>query len=60
MPLTALLAHGTGADEALFVMAPVGIFAGLLAVANRRAQAMTRNQGPPPDALEGDEPTNDS
>lgn len=34
MPLIALLAHGSGADEALFVIAPVAIFAGLLAIAN--------------------------
>ena len=59
MQLTALLAHGSGADEALFVMAPVGIFAGLLAVANRRAQAMTRDQTPPPDPLEDDEAADD-
>jgi hypothetical protein len=31
------LAHQGGWDEALYVLVPVGIFAGLLAVANRRS-----------------------
>ena len=33
----ALLAHQGGWDEILFVAVPIAIFAGLLAVANRRA-----------------------
>jgi len=32
-----LLAHQGGWDELLFVLLPIGLFAGLLAVANRRA-----------------------
>lgn len=60
MPLTALLAHGTGADEALLVMAPVAIFAALLTIANRRAQAMPRDHSAEPDPVEDAEPTNDS
>lgn len=35
----ALLAHQGGWDEALFVLAPVGLFAFLLWLANRRAAA---------------------
>jgi hypothetical protein len=37
----ALLAHQGGWDEILFVLLPIALFAGLLAVANRRA---TRQQ----------------
>ncbi len=33
----ALLAHQGGWDELLFVLVPIGIFAGLLALANQRA-----------------------
>ena len=36
-----LLAHQGGWDELLFVLLPIALFAGLLAVANRRA---TRQQ----------------
>ena len=32
-----LLAHQGGWDELLFVLVPIGLFAGLLAIANRRA-----------------------
>ena len=32
-----LLAHQGGWDEVLFVLLPMAIFAGLLAIANRRA-----------------------
>jgi hypothetical protein len=32
-----LLAHQGGWDELLFVLLPIGLFAGLLAIANRRA-----------------------
>ena len=32
-----LLAHQGGWDELLFVLLPIALFAGLLAVANRRA-----------------------
>jgi hypothetical protein len=33
----AVLAHQGGWDELLFVMVPIAIFAGLLALANKRA-----------------------
>jgi hypothetical protein len=33
----ATLAHQGGWDEILFVLLPIGLFAGLLALANRRA-----------------------
>ena len=33
----AVLAHEGGWDELLFVLVPIGLFAGLLAIANRRA-----------------------
>jgi hypothetical protein len=42
-----VLAHQGGWDELLFVLVPIGLFAGLLALANRRA---TRAQ--PPDEAE--------
>ena len=32
-----LFAHQGGWDELLFVLLPIGLFAGLLAIANRRA-----------------------
>lgn len=37
-----VLAHQGGWDELLFVLLPIGLFAGLLAIANRRA---IRQQG---------------
>ena len=39
--MAVLLAHQGGWDELLFVLLPIALFAGLLAVANRRA---TRQQ----------------
>lgn len=39
----AVLAHQGGWDEVLFVLLPIALFAGLLAIANRRAsQAQSR------------------
>jgi hypothetical protein len=35
-----VLAHQGGWDEILFVLVPIALFAGLLAVANRRAQRL--------------------
>jgi hypothetical protein len=32
-----VIAHQGGWDEILFVLVPIGLFAGLLAIANRRA-----------------------
>lgn len=37
---TALLAHQGGWDEALMVLVPIAVFAGLLVLANRRARAI--------------------
>ncbi|MFP5256971.1 MAG: hypothetical protein ACLGI8_14100 [Acidimicrobiia bacterium] len=47
----AVLAHQGGWDEILLVLLPIAIFAGLLAVANRRASRMaaTREEGEPGD-----------
>jgi hypothetical protein len=35
--MSALLAHQGGWDEILFVLLPIAVFAGLLALANKRA-----------------------
>ena len=40
-----LFAHAGGWDEALFVLLPIGLFAGLLALANRRATADAAREG---------------
>jgi hypothetical protein len=37
MAFTGVLAHQGGWDELLFVLLPIALFAGLLAIANRRA-----------------------
>jgi hypothetical protein len=39
-----LLAHQGGWDELLFVLLPIALFAGLLAVANRRASRQQAEQ----------------
>jgi hypothetical protein len=45
-----LLAHQGGWDELLFVLLPISLFGGLLAMANRRAtQAQAENEGEPDD-----------
>lgn len=46
-----LLAHEGGWDELLFVLVPIALFAGLLAVANRRASRAQaeRDDADPPD-----------
>ena len=45
--LSSVFAHQGGWDEILFVVVPIAIFAGLLAVANRRASRIEgqRTQG---------------
>lgn len=48
----AIFAHQGGWDEILFVAVPIAIFAGLLAVANRRASQIEQ-------ARHADEPTDD-
>jgi hypothetical protein len=52
----AIFAHQGGWDEVLFVAVPIAIFAGLLAVANRRASQIeeARNEEAR-DAEDGDE-----
>ncbi|HEY9555183.1 MAG TPA: hypothetical protein VIR58_00530 [Acidimicrobiales bacterium] len=40
----AIVAHQGGWDETLFVLLPVAIFAGLLALANRRATAAASHE----------------
>ncbi|MGE3619383.1 MAG: hypothetical protein AB7L84_02880 [Acidimicrobiia bacterium] len=56
-PVALVLAHQGGWDEILFVLLPIALFAGLLALANKRAarlQAERRggersgDDGPPP------------
>jgi hypothetical protein len=45
-----VLAHQGGWDELLFVLLPIALFAGLLAVANRRAtRAQTQDEPEPGD-----------
>ncbi|MEQ1788399.1 MAG: hypothetical protein ABL966_15210 [Acidimicrobiales bacterium] len=53
----ALLAHEGGWDELLFVLLPIALFAGLLAIANRRAtRAQADDPGEPGESGEpGDE-----
>jgi hypothetical protein len=57
--MSALLAHQGGWDEILFVLVPIAVFAGLLALANKRAardqaardaaSGATGAEPPPPD-----------
>lgn len=49
---TAVLAHQGGWDEILFVLLPIALFAGLLAIANKRA---SRAQAERDDVLPDDE-----
>lgn len=39
-----IVAHQGGWDEALLVLVPVAVFAGLLTMANRRAKAIQRER----------------
>lgn len=47
-----LLAHQGGWDELLFVLVPIALFAGLLAIANKRA---SQAQAAPPDEPDAEE-----
>ena len=47
-----LLAHQGGWDELLFVLVPIALFAGLLAVANRRATRAQAEREHDPDDLD--------
>jgi hypothetical protein len=51
-----LLAHQGGWDEMLFVAVPIVIFGSLLAIANRRASRIERQQPPNGEGSPGDEP----
>ena len=55
-PVTgALLAHQGGWDEVLMVLVPIALFAGLLVMANRRANAIEsqRDRGDGPTGTDG-------
>ncbi len=51
-----LLAHQGGWDEMLFVAVPIVIFGSLLAIANRRASRIEKQQPPNGEGSPGDEP----
>lgn len=44
-----LVAHQGGWDELLFVLVPIGLFGGLLAIANRRATRIEAEREPEPE-----------
>ena len=46
-PQPLVLAHQGGWDEMLMVAAPIGLFAGLLRLANKRAEALQAQANPP-------------
>lgn len=47
--LSVVLAHQGGWDETLMVLVPIGIFAGLLVMANRRASHIEQQRTDPQD-----------
>jgi hypothetical protein len=51
-----LLAHQGGWDEMLFVAVPIVIFGSLLAIANRRASRIEKQQPANGESSPGDEP----
>ena len=56
--VSVVLAHQGGWDEVLLVAAPLSLFAGLLYLANRRADRLVahRHEEPPADEPDGAEP----
>ena len=44
-----LVAHQGGWDELVFVLVPISLFGGLLAIANRRAARLEDEADPDPD-----------
>ena len=51
--LGAVLAHQGGWDEMLFVLVPISLFAGLLALANKRAMRDQAERDEQPDDDDG-------
>jgi hypothetical protein len=51
-----ILAHQGGWDEMLFVLVPIALFAGLLAIANRRATRQLEDEASADGAHVGDQP----
>jgi hypothetical protein len=51
--MRALLAHQGGWDEILLVAAPLSLFAGLLYLANRRADRLVQSRHQEPDPEDG-------
>jgi hypothetical protein len=49
-PAASLVAHQGGWDEVLFVLLPIGLFAVLLAIANRRANQADQDDSERDDA----------
>jgi hypothetical protein len=52
--VVALVAHQGGWDEALFVVIPLLVIIGLLGLAKRRAERLTRATPPPVDSTDTD------
>jgi hypothetical protein len=50
MPGRSIVAHQGGWDELLFVLLPIALFAGLLAIANRRASRAEQDRTDPDEA----------
>lgn len=61
--ISALFAHQGGWDEALLVLVPIGLFVGLLLLANKRAkaiQAKRQAERQTPESGQPEAPTNES
>lgn len=61
--ISALFAHQGGWDEALLVLVPIGLFVGLLLLANKRAkaiQAKRQTERQTPESGQPEAPTNES
>jgi len=59
-PLPVVLAHQGGWDELAFVLVPIALFAGLLAIANRRASRAQSEPEPDADSDRGGSGDSDS
>lgn len=61
--MSSLLAHQGGWDEALLVLIPIGLFVGLLLLANKRAkaiQAKRRAEAQSPETGQPEAPTSEN